>query len=59
MAKDAAGGARIHGCVVPVATAQAAREAADIQSVIDAQHGGFALAPWDWDFYAEQVRRGK
>jgi len=45
--------------LVPVATAQAAREAADIQSVIDAQHGGFALAPWDWDFYAEQVRRAK
>jgi peptidyl-dipeptidase Dcp len=45
--------------LVPVATAQAAREAADIQSVIDAQNGGFALAPWDWDFYAEQVRRAK
>ena len=27
--------------------------------VIDAQHGGFQLQPWDWDFYAEQVRKAK
>jgi peptidyl-dipeptidase Dcp len=45
--------------LVPVATAKAAGEAADIQGVIDAQHGGFSLQPWDWDFYAEQVRKAK
>ncbi len=27
--------------------------------VIDAQKGGFKLQPWDWDFYAEQVRKAK
>jgi len=27
--------------------------------VIDKQHGGFKLAPWDWDMYAEQVRKAK
>jgi peptidyl-dipeptidase Dcp len=45
--------------LVPVATANAAREAADIQAVIDAQKGGFSLQPWDWNFYAEQVRKAK
>jgi peptidyl-dipeptidase Dcp len=45
--------------LVPVAAAKAAGEAADIQGVIGAQHGGFSLQPWDWDFYAEQVRKAK
>jgi peptidyl-dipeptidase Dcp len=45
--------------LVPVATAKAAREAADIQAVIAAQKGAVALQPWDWNFYAEQVRRAK
>lgn len=45
--------------IVPAATARAQREAADIQAVIDQQQGGFTLAPWDWTFYAEQVRRAK
>jgi peptidyl-dipeptidase Dcp len=41
------------------ATARARKEAADIQAVIDAQHGGFSLEPWDWELYAEQVRKAK
>jgi peptidyl-dipeptidase Dcp len=45
--------------LVPAATVRARTEAADIQKVIDAQHGGFALKPWDWNFYAEQVRKAK
>jgi peptidyl-dipeptidase Dcp len=45
--------------LVPLATARAAREGKDIQAVIDAQHGGFTLEAWDWDFYAEQVRKAK
>lgn len=45
--------------IVPAATARARREAADIQAVIDQQQGGFKLAPWDWSFYAEQVRRAR
>lgn len=45
--------------IVPAATARAQREADDIQAVIDQQKGGFTLAPWDWQFYAEQVRRAK
>ena len=39
--------------------AQAKKEAANIQSIIDAQNGDFKLEPWDWSFYAEQVKKAK
>jgi peptidyl-dipeptidase Dcp len=42
----------------PAASA-ARNEAARIQKLIDAQGGGFRLEPWDWDFYAEQVRKAE
>ena len=45
--------------LVPATTAKARREAADIQALIDAQGVRFALAPWDWNFYAEQVRKAR
>lgn len=41
------------------ATSKAKQEAADIQAVIDKQNGGFKLQAWDWNFYAEQVRKAK
>jgi peptidyl-dipeptidase Dcp len=41
------------------AVAQARREAADMQAVIDQEHGGFQLASWDWDYYSEKVRRAR
>jgi peptidyl-dipeptidase Dcp len=41
------------------AVAKAKLEAKDIQDLIDAQKGGFKLEPWDWDYYAEQVRKAK
>ncbi|HEU4680806.1 MAG TPA: M3 family metallopeptidase, partial [Gemmatimonadales bacterium] len=43
--------------LVPAATARARSEAAKMQAVIDREGGGFTLAPWDWQYYAEQVRR--
>jgi peptidyl-dipeptidase Dcp len=45
--------------LAPAATAKAAREGADIQALIDAQQDGFTLEAWDWEFYAEQVRKAK
>lgn len=45
--------------LVAPAKANAAREAEEIQRLIDAQQGGFRLEPWDWDFYAEQVRKAQ
>ena len=52
------------GELAPPAVANAKKEAADIQKLIDAQaraeHGkSFKLEPWDWAFYAEQVRAAK
>ena len=45
--------------LIPVATAKAAEESTDIQALIDEQHGGFTLEPWDWEFYGEQVRKAR
>jgi peptidyl-dipeptidase Dcp len=59
MAKTPEAALSFMGALVPVATAKAASEAADIQGVIDAQHGGFTLQPWDWNFYGDQVRKAK
>lgn len=45
--------------LVPAATARARQEAAAMQAMIDQQGGGFKLAPWDWQYYAEQVRKAQ
>ncbi|MBQ4854960.1 peptidyl-dipeptidase Dcp [Rhodanobacter sp. B2A1Ga4] len=45
--------------LVPAVTTRAQTEAGDIQALIDKQHGNFKLEPWDWNFYAEQVRKAK
>lgn len=41
------------------AVAKANEEKKEIQALIDKQKGGFKLEPWDWNFYAEQVRKAK
>lgn len=45
--------------LVEPATAKAKGEAAEIQAIIDKQRGGFKLEPWDWNYYAEQIRKEK
>ncbi|MDP9203177.1 MAG: peptidyl-dipeptidase Dcp [Gemmatimonadota bacterium] len=45
--------------LVPPATARARREVTEMQALIDQQGGGFKLQPWDWQYYAEQVRKAK
>jgi peptidyl-dipeptidase Dcp len=42
--------------VAAPAVARARQEAAAMQQLADRQGGGFQLAPWDWQYYAEQVR---
>ncbi|KEY18491.1 M3 family metallopeptidase [Kaistella antarctica] len=37
----------------------AKRESDEIQALINKQKGGFTVEPWDWNFYAEQVRKEK
>ncbi len=43
----------------PPAVANARREAADMQAIIDQEKGGFQLAAGDWQLYAEKVRKAK
>ncbi|MGA3092550.1 MAG: peptidyl-dipeptidase Dcp [Terriglobales bacterium] len=57
MAKTPEAALQFMDAIVPAATAKAAREAADTQAVIDAQKGGFQVQAFDWNFYAEQVRK--
>jgi len=45
--------------LVPAATAKARGEARAIQAVINKSGRHFRLAPWDWDHYAEMVRKAK
>jgi len=45
--------------LIPAATAKARKEAADLQAVINKENGGFQLQPWDWDHYAEKVRKAR
>jgi len=47
------------GKLVPASTAKAQVEAKDIQDMIDKEKGGFKVEPWDWDHYAEKVRKAK
>lgn len=41
------------------AVQRAKREVADMQSLIDREQGGFKLAPADWWYYAEKVRKAR
>jgi len=59
MARTPEAALKFMDALVPAATSKAQGEAKDIQALIDAQHGGFSLAPWDWNFYSEQVRKAK
>jgi peptidyl-dipeptidase Dcp len=59
MAKTPEAALHFMDALVPATTAHAEREAKDIQEVIDSEKGGFALQPWDWNFYSEQVRKAK
>jgi peptidyl-dipeptidase Dcp len=45
--------------LAPAAVANARKEAADMQAIIDAEGGGFAVEAADWAFYAEKVRKAK
>jgi len=59
MAKTPEAAVKFMDSMVPGATARAVAEGKDIQALIDSQKGGFTLQPWDWDFYAQQVRKAK
>jgi peptidyl-dipeptidase Dcp len=45
--------------LAPAAVANAKKEAAEIQKIIDAEKGGFELGAADWSYYTEKVRAEK
>ncbi len=45
--------------LVPPATANAREEIKDLQAVINKEKGGFQLEPWDWNYYAEKIRKAR
>jgi peptidyl-dipeptidase Dcp len=57
MAKTPGAALKLLTQLAPAAVARARSEAALMQGLIDRQKGGFKLAPWDWQYYAEQVRK--
>ena len=59
MAKTPPNALKLLNDMVPAATAKARGEVARMQRIIDGQKGGFKLAAWDWQFYAEQVRKAE
>jgi peptidyl-dipeptidase Dcp len=59
MAKNSAAAKKLLTDLVPATTAKAKAEAAEIQALIDSQKGGFKLTAYDWEFYADQVRKTK
>src|SRR5437764_8384793 len=50
---------KLLGDLAPPAVANAKREAADMQKIVDQENGGFQIAAWDWDFYSEKVRKAR
>jgi len=59
MAKTPEAATNLMNQIATPAVETARREAKDIQNLIDQQNGGFNVEPWDWNFYAEQVRKAK
>lgn len=45
--------------LIPASTLKSRKEAADIQSIINKENSRFQLEPWDWNYYAEKVRKSR
>ncbi|MGS0681139.1 M3 family metallopeptidase [Shewanella sp. 125m-7] len=59
MAKTPEAVYKMFGSMVPAVVKNTQKEAADIQAMINKTGGDFELAPWDWAYYAELVRKEK
>lgn len=59
MAKTPQNATKLLTDLVPASTAKARSEIRQMQELIDKEKGGFKLAPWDYQYYAEQVRKAK
>ncbi len=45
--------------LVPATAAEERKEAASLQSIVDKDGLHFKLKPWDWAYYAEQLRKAR
>ncbi|MBI1330821.1 MAG: dipeptidyl carboxypeptidase II, partial [Alphaproteobacteria bacterium] len=59
MAKTPQAVEKFLGQLVPATAKKAAAEAREIQKMIDKSGKHFDLKPWDWQLYAEKVRKAK
>ncbi len=59
MAKTPAAVFKMFNGLIPAATAKAQAESDEIQKMINKTGGDFKLEPWDWNHYAEMVRKEK
>lgn len=50
---------KLLGDLAPPAVANARREAADMQKVVEEENGGFQAGAADWAFYSEKVRKAR
>src|SRR5437016_6039382 len=50
---------KLLGDLAPPAVANARREAADMQKLVDEENGGFQVGAADWAFYSEKVRKAR
>lgn len=59
MAKNPESAMNLMKQVWPAAIARVEEEVADMQAIADAQGANFKIAPWDYRYYAEKVRKDK
>ncbi len=59
MAKTPEAAIKLLTDIAPAAVARAKKEAAKMQKLVDSQNGGFKMEPWDWQHYAEGVRKAE
>jgi len=59
MAKTPERALELMEAVWPAAIARVGEEVADMQAIVDAEGGDFKIAPWDYRYYAEKVRKDK
>jgi peptidyl-dipeptidase Dcp len=59
MAQNPANATKLLTDLVPASVAKAKSEIRQMQALIDKEGGNFKLAPWDYQYYAEQVRKAQ
>jgi peptidyl-dipeptidase Dcp len=59
MAKTPENALKVMMQVWPAAVTRVHEEVADMQAIADQEHAGIKIAPWDYRYYAEKVRKAK